>query len=101
MRESPSSVLSEPRVGLDCNLLFFLLFLHFRIFVVVFVSAPASASLCSLSLSLSLSLLPLGVSVYLSIFSADLPSSVSAKKQRQVQSWQHPKVFQGGLPPQH
>jgi hypothetical protein len=53
MRESPSSVLSEPRVGLDCNLLFFLLFLHFRIFVVVFVSAPASASLCSLSLSLS------------------------------------------------
>jgi hypothetical protein len=36
--------------------------------------------------SFSLSLLPLEVSVYLSIFSARLPSNVSAKKQRQVQS---------------
>jgi hypothetical protein len=66
MRESPSSVLSEPRVGLDCNLLFFLLFLHFRIFVVVFVSAPASASLCSLSLSLFHYYLSVSLSISLS-----------------------------------
>ena len=63
------------------SLLFlFRLFFLFRIFVVVFASAPASASTCSLSLSLSLSLPPLGVSVYLSIFSARLPSNVSAIK---------------------
>ena len=65
------------------SLLFlFRLFFLFRIFVVVFASAPASASTCSLSLSLP----PLGVSVYLSIFSARLPSNVSAKNKRQVQS---------------
>jgi hypothetical protein len=40
----------------------------------------------SLSLSLSLSLLPLDVSVYLSFFSALLPSNDSAKEQRQVRS---------------
>ena len=59
-------------------------------------SASSSSSLClrllptryvrSLSLALSLSLLSLEVSVNLSIFFAHLPSNVSAKKQRQVQS---------------
>jgi hypothetical protein len=72
---------------------FFLSFFLFRIFVVVFASAPESASICSFSLSL----LHLDASAYLAIFSAHLPQSVSATKQRQVQIWQHPKGFPGGV----
>jgi hypothetical protein len=62
---------------------FFPLFFLFHIFAVVFVSPPASTSIRSLSLSLtSTSRCPL----YLSIFSVRISSSVSAKKQRPVQS---------------
>jgi hypothetical protein len=83
IRESPSSVpLSHVWVSIAV-LFFFVLCFLFRIFVVVFVSSPASASICSLSL---LSLLPLDVSVYLSICPVRLPSNVSAKKKRQVES---------------
>ena len=70
-------------------------------------SASSSSSLClrlhppRYGLSLSLSLLPLEVSVYLSIFSARLPSNVLAIRQRQVQSCQHTKDFPGGPPTQY
>jgi hypothetical protein len=61
---------------------FFLLFFLFRIFVVVFASAPASVPISSPSLSHYYH----SRSLYFSIFSVPLPSNVSAKKQRQVQS---------------
>jgi hypothetical protein len=84
----PSSEPSEPRVGLDFHCFYFLLFFLVRIFVVVFVSAPESASICFFSLSLSLSLTTTSgcFCIYLSIFSARLPSSVYQQKQRHVQS---------------
>jgi hypothetical protein len=64
---------------------FFPLFFLFHIFVVVFVSVPASTSIRSLSLSLSLTSTSRCL-LYLSIFSVRISSSVSAKKQRPVQS---------------
>jgi hypothetical protein len=61
---------------------FLLLFFLFRIFVVVFASATAAVPISSPSLSHYY----LSKSLYICIFSARLPSNVSAKKQRQVQS---------------
>jgi hypothetical protein len=71
--------LRDPLSHLWVSIGFFFFFLLFLLLcsIVLFVSAPASASICSLSLSHY---------VYLSIFSARLPSSVSAKRQRHVQS---------------
>jgi predicted neutral ceramidase superfamily lipid hydrolase len=82
MRESQSSGPSEPRVGLECHLFFFPAFFLFQIFVVVFVSPPASTSkVLYLSLTSTSRCL-----LSLSIFSVRISSSVSAKKQRPVQS---------------
>jgi hypothetical protein len=79
-RESPPSGLSEPRVGLDYNLFFFLLFFLFRIFVVVFVSAPSSASICSPSLCLPLAHYYLSVSLYISLSSLRISPRASLEK---------------------
>jgi hypothetical protein len=88
IRESPSSGPSEPRAGLDSIFLimipvcFSLPHLRRRLCV----CACIRLDMLSLSLSLSLSRVPLDISLYISLFSACLPSNVSAKKKRHVQS---------------
>ena len=85
LRESPHSEPSEPCLGFDFPSLLLpplilpLPHLCRRLCVCAYIH-PIWLCSFSLSLSLFLSLLPLEVSVYLSIFSARLPSNVSAIK---------------------